>query len=290
MPVAPTFALSTSAAPSSRLVIVTVTEASVGLSRSVRVASKSAIAHASPALGERPHVVGAERPRTVVGVQVEHRRVVDGADGDADGRGGGLAVRRPGPGTWKLAAPVKSSVGVKVKLPSLSEHDRSADRRADDGQRQRTIADAGVVRKHARRGEHERGVLGGGVGVVVGDRDVVDRGDGHVDGGGGGAAVAVADGVGERVGAEEVGVRGVGHGGATDDRDRPVGALGDAGDGQRLADVGRDGVVASTLIVLAPESSATVATSSLATGGSLTAVTVTLTVAVAVPPLPSLMV
>ena len=68
-------------------------------------------------------------------------------------------------------------------------------------------------------------------------------GDGDVDGGGGGAAVAVADGVGERVGTEEVGVRGVGDGGAADNRDRAVRALRDPGDGEGLADVGQDRVV-----------------------------------------------
>jgi hypothetical protein len=44
------------------------------------------------------------------------------------------------------------------------------------------------------------------------------------------------------------------------------------------------------LIEFAPLSSAIVALSSLASGGSLTAVTVMLTVAVSLPPLPSLMV
>ena len=43
----------------------------------------------------------------------------------------------------------------------------------------------------------------------------------------------------------------------------------------------------NTLIAVAPESSATVAVSSTATGGSLTGVTVIDTVAVSVPPAPS---
>jgi hypothetical protein len=48
--------------------------------------------------------------------------------------------------------------------------------------------------------------------------------------------------------------------------------------------------LASTSITVAPLSSATVAASSIASGLSLTGVTVTLTVAVSLPPLPSLIV
>ncbi len=72
--------------------------------------------------------------------------------------------------------------------------------------------------------------------------------------------------------------------------DRAVGALGDRGDGQRLAHVGAVVVVGEHVDRVGPLSSATVAVSSFATGSSLTFVTVTVTVAVSVPPLPSLIV
>ena len=74
-------------------------------------------------------------------------------------------------------------------------------------------------------------------------RRVVDAGDVDGDGCGVGAAVAVGDGVGEGVGAEEVGVRRVGDD-AADQRDGAVGRLRHRRDGQRLAGVGCEAVVA----------------------------------------------
>ena len=76
------------------------------------------------------------------------------------------------------------------------------------GDGQGVAVGVGVVGQHGAGGDRRRRVLGGGVGVVAGDRGVVDGGDGDGDGGGVGAAVAVGDGVGEAVGAVEVRRRG----------------------------------------------------------------------------------
>src|SRR5204863_195417 len=78
--------------------------------------------------------------------------------------------------------------------------------------------------------------------VVQGGRVVVRIGEVHRDGGGGGAAVAVTDGVGEGVAAEVVGGRGVAEGGGVVDHGAVQGGA-DGGDGEGLARVRREGVV-----------------------------------------------
>src|SRR5205085_2586624 len=102
----------------------------------------------------------------------------------------------------------------------------------DARDRQGVPIHVGVVGQHVDPG---RRVLVGGGRVVAGDRRVVDRADGDPHGGGRKAAVAVADGVGERIAAVVVRGGGVGQRAVGIPGDGAVGALGHGGDRQGVA-------------------------------------------------------
>src|SRR5262249_47807186 len=133
------------------------------------------------------------------------RGVVDGADGDVDRGGGGAAVAvADGVGEGGRAV----VVGVRRESDvAAGEGPRAVGRAADAGERQGGVGGVGGDGGQRAGGGHEGCVLGGGGRVVDRDRGVVDGADGDVDRGGGGAAVAVADGVGEGGRAVVVGVR-----------------------------------------------------------------------------------
>ena len=127
------------------------------------------------------------------------------------------------------------------------------------------------------RGEH--GVFGGGDGVVDGDRGVVDRQLTVMVSGADVGEGAVGDGVGEAVGAVEVGGRGVGEAAVGGQHQ---GAALRGGDGARHG--GRAGCRrrrcrwrAGSTVEVTTVSSVAVTASSTATGASLTGVTVMVT-------------
>ena len=198
---------------------------------------------------DRVAVAGREDARGILGCDLrtgnEDRRrvVVDVGHRHVDGGGGGAAVaiadgvrERVGAGEVRVRG-----VGDRSAAPDDGDRAVGALRDAGDGQGLADVRGGRIVQERIDR--VRAGILGDARGVVVGRRGVVDRIDGHVHGRGGATAVAVVDRVGKRIHAGEIGVRGVGDSGAADDRNRPVGSLGDGRDGERLAGVGNGRVV-----------------------------------------------
>ncbi len=154
-----------------------------------------------------------------VGV-VDHRQVIDRGDRQVDGaaHGAGAVVDAVGEAAHGVAGlvvgggvvlqPLELGAGEGLAIAdqgAIGEGDLADHRQAGDG-------DGECVAVHiGGRCDVQRGAdafLVDGEGVAVHYRQVVDRSDAHLDGGGIGAALAVADGVGEGTGAVEVGGRG----------------------------------------------------------------------------------
>ncbi len=125
----------------------------------------------------------------------------------------------------------------------------------DGADREGIPVDIGVI---GEDGDRDRGVLGGRGGIIRRDRGIINRMDGEGDGGGGGGALAVDEGIGEGIGAVEIGRGRIGDGGTvglggalrglTDGADREgipvdIGVIGEDGDRDRGARGGRDGIV-----------------------------------------------
>ena len=159
------------------------------------------------------------------------RRLVDG-HGDTGGGGAAIAV---GDGVGEAVGAVEVGVrGIGEGAVAVVHHGAVGPlREAGDGQA--VAVEVAVVGEQAGGADDQGRVLVGRRAVVRRHGGVVDRVDGHGDAGGGGAAIAVGDGVGEAVGAVEVGVRGIGEGAVAVVHHGAVGALGDRGHDQRIA-------------------------------------------------------
>src|SRR5207248_914330 len=151
------------------------------------------------------------RGRVVAG----DRRVVHRVDCDRHRRRGEAAVA-VADGVGEVVGAVEvGGRGVGERAVGV-DGDGAVSGRGQGGDGECVAVHVGVVGQHVHGGG---GVLVRRGAVVAGDRRVVDRVDRDPDGGRGEAAVTVADGVGEAVGAVEVRGRGVG--------DRAVGVDGD---------------------------------------------------------------
>ena len=113
-------------------------------------------------------------------------------------------------------------------------------RAGDDGADMQGVAvHIGIVAQNAGRGDGQRRVQVGRIGVVIGDRRVVHRIDGEMDGGEVGIDRAVIGLVGEAVRAVIVGIRRVKQRAVRIQRQRAMGRSGDQIGGQRVAiDIG----------------------------------------------------
>ena len=221
------------------------------------------------------------------GVGIGHRRVVDRRHVDGDRRR--VAGRR-------AVAHRVGEAGRAVEVGRRGEGDGAvgvenrgaAGAAAHRGDRQRVAVDVGVVADQLRRRVGDRGVFGRRQGVGIGHRRVVDRR--HVDRDRRRVAGrrAVAHRVGEAVRAVEVGGRREGDGAVGVENRGAAGAAAHRGDRQRVAvDVG---VVADQLCRRVGDRGVfgRRQVSAFATGASLTAVTLTVTVAGLLVAVPSL--
>ena len=163
------------------------------------------------------------------GVRIGDRRIVDRSHGHADGSGGETTV---------AIADGVGDRGGAVEIRGGREHDRPVgiDRhrpvgRCRAGHGQRVAVGVAVVAQDVDR--HRR-VFVGRSRIVDGHRDVVHRSDRDHHDSGRNAAVAVADLVGDGIGAVEIRIRHIGNGAVGIDRDRAIGRAG-AGNGQRVA-------------------------------------------------------
>ena len=154
----------------------------------------------------------------------DHRRAVGPAIAVADGVGEGVDAAEAGIGGVGDGAiagvhhrAIRALGGrhhakrIQIRITVIGQH--RYDRRRIDG------GEDGIVLRHR--------------GLVL--RVVVDRVNRDLDGGAVGPAVAVADGIGEGIGAVEIGIRRIGEGAVAVVHHRAVGALGDARDAQGVA-------------------------------------------------------
>ena len=191
-----------------------------------------------------PPVGGADRQRHAV---IDDVGVVDGdrgvvERGDVDRDGGDVRER------VAVVEPVPEGVDAVEVGPGRVDERTVVEQRhaavvgdADQFDGEHIVVRIAVVDQHAGRVDRQRRVLVGRVGVVDGQRRVVDRGDVDRDGGGVGAA-AVGDPIGKVVDAVEIGVGRVGEAAVGGQRQRAVGHVVDQRHRERI--VLRIGVVA----------------------------------------------
>src|SRR5262249_44419759 len=133
-----------------------------------------------------------------------HGRVVDRRHGEVDGGEGAVGLAVVGLVGEAVGAGVVGHRGVGEAAVGVKGETAMGGLTGQDGVQGGAI-DITVVAEHADGGHAERGVFGGGITVVDGDRRVVHISDGEGDGGEGGIDQTVIGLVGERVDAQVIG-------------------------------------------------------------------------------------